>query len=105
MWYALDVTLAARAREAGAGGTEVAEEGGEWERVAGYFDAPPEVERVRAALLEALRVYGLESSDVRRMEFREVEEADWLAEWKKGWRPVEVGERFLVAPPWSEVDE
>jgi ribosomal protein L11 methyltransferase len=111
MWYALDVTLAARAREAveyalmeaGSRGTEVLEEGGAWERVAGYFDAPPEVERVRGALLEALRVYGLESADVRALDFREVAEADWLAEWKKGWRPVEVGARFVVAPPWSEV--
>src|SRR3712207_4632270 len=39
------------------------------------------------------------------MRLREVAEADWLAEWKKGWRPVEVGERFVVAPPWSEVEE
>jgi ribosomal protein L11 methyltransferase len=36
------------------------------------------------------------------MRFREVEGRDWLAEWKKGWRPTEVG-RFVVAPPWSEV--
>ena len=104
MWYALDVTLAARAREAveyalmeaGARGTEVLEEGGEWERVAGYFDEAP---------VEALRVYGLGSADVRAVEFREVAAADWLAEWKRGWRPVEVGARFVVAPPWSEVAE
>lgn len=110
-WYAIDLTLTARAREAveyalmeaGARGTELAEEGGEFSRVAAYFDSPPEVERVRAALHEALRVYGLESADVRGMSFREVEETDWLAEWKKGWRPVEAGARFLVAPPWSEV--
>jgi ribosomal protein L11 methyltransferase len=109
-WYAIDVTLAMRAREAleyglmeaGALGTEVAGEGGETMRVAAYFDAPPEVERVRAVLLEALRVYGLASSDVRGMEWREVEGRDWLAEWKKNWRPAEVG-RFVVAPPWSEI--
>jgi ribosomal protein L11 methyltransferase len=110
-WYALDVTLAARAREAveyalmeaGSLGTEVSEEGGGWARVAAYFGEPPSVERVRGALLEALRVYGLESSDVREWSLREVAERDWLAEWKKNWRPVEAGERFLVAPPWSEV--
>jgi ribosomal protein L11 methyltransferase len=110
MWYALDVTLSSRAREAveyalmeaGATGTEVTGEGGEFVSVAGYFDSPPRVERVRAALLEALRVYGLASSDVREMRPREVEGRDWLAEWKKGWRPTEVG-RFVVAPPWSEV--
>ncbi|HVG29153.1 MAG TPA: 50S ribosomal protein L11 methyltransferase [Pyrinomonadaceae bacterium] len=112
MWYAIDLTLTARAREAveyalmeaGAGGTEeVAGEGDEFVRVAAYFDAPPGVERVREALREALRIYGLDSSDVREMSFREVAGRDWLAEWKKSWRPVEVGERFLVAPPWSEL--
>jgi ribosomal protein L11 methyltransferase len=109
-WFALDVTLTARAREAveyalmeaGAPGTEVVDEGGGFVVVAGYFDSPPEVGRVRAALFEALRVYGLASSDVRELRPREVEERDWLAEWKKGWRPTEVG-RFVVAPPWSEV--
>jgi ribosomal protein L11 methyltransferase len=110
MWYALDVSTTERAREAveyalmeaGAGGTEVVDEWGETLVVSGYFGTPPEVERVRSALFEALRIYGLASSDAREIRFREVEETDWLAEWKKNWRPVEVG-RFIVAPPWSEV--
>ncbi|HEX8852740.1 MAG TPA: 50S ribosomal protein L11 methyltransferase, partial [Pyrinomonadaceae bacterium] len=55
------------------------------------------------ALREALHIYGLDSSDVRELRPREVADRDWLAEWKKSWRPVEVGERFLVAPSWSEV--
>src|SRR5437868_4472060 len=115
-WFALDVTLRGRAREAveyalteaGALGTESSEAADAAEDsdalVTAYFDAPPRVGRVRAALLEALRVYGLASSDVREMRPREVEERDWLAEWKSGWRPTEVG-RFVVAPPWSEVEE
>jgi ribosomal protein L11 methyltransferase len=35
---------------------------------------------------------------------REVAEHDWLAEWKANWQPVEVGARFLIAPPWSEIN-
>jgi ribosomal protein L11 methyltransferase len=111
MWYAVDVSVTARAREAvewalmeaGARGTEVSGEEGETLTVAAYFDAPPAVERVRAALLEALNVYGLASPDVRETRLREVAERDWLAEWKKNWRPVAAG-RFVVAPPWSEVE-
>jgi ribosomal protein L11 methyltransferase len=111
-WYAIDLTLTAAAREAveyalmeaGALGTEVLSEEGETARVAAYFDSPPEAERVRASLMEALSIYGRESSDVREMRVREVEGRDWLAEWKKNWRPTEVG-RFIVAPPWSEVAE
>jgi ribosomal protein L11 methyltransferase len=113
MWFALDLTLTASAREAveyalmeaGAGGTEAVGEGGEVVRVSAYFDSPPEVERVRDCLREALVIYGLETSDVREMKHREVEARDWLAEWKLNWRPVEVGERFRIAPPWNEVED
>jgi ribosomal protein L11 methyltransferase len=119
-WYALDLICTAEAREAveyalmeaGALGTETGVDAdapggahvndGAHVNVSAYFASPPEVEAVRAALAEALRVYGLASSSVREMRFREVEGRDWLAEWKKGWRPTEVG-RFVVAPPWSEV--
>jgi ribosomal protein L11 methyltransferase len=121
-WYALDLVCTEAAREAveyalmeaGALGTETGADagardgshaaGGPVVNVSGYFETPPAVESVRAALMEALGVYGLASSSVREMRFREVEGRDWLAEWKKGWRPTVVG-RFVVAPPWSEVSE
>jgi ribosomal protein L11 methyltransferase len=115
MWYALDVTIKSAAREAveyalmeaGALGTETAAAAmtGEAEvtRVAGYFDHAPEPEAVRARVLDALRIYALPSESVRGIELREVEARDWLGEWKKSWQPVEVGARFVVAPPWGEV--
>ena len=113
MWYAVDVDVAPDAveaveyalMEAGARGTE--ERGaaaGSYAAVAGYFEAEPEIERVRSALLDALNIYGLASPAVRGMRLREVEERDWLDEWKKGWRAAEVG-RFVVAPPWDEIEE
>ncbi len=114
-WFALDITLEPAAREAaeyalseaGALGTEEAVEPGAdgLLRVSAYFDAPPDRVRVRAALADALRIYELPSSSVRETAAREVEARDWLGEWKKSWRPVSVGERFVVAPPWSEVDD
>jgi ribosomal protein L11 methyltransferase len=113
VWYALDVTIEVWAREAveyalmeaGALGTECVDESGEVLSVVAYFDAPPEREKVRAALFESLRIYQLPSSSVRDMKFREVADRDWLGEWKKSWQPVEVGERFIIAPPWSEIRE
>src|SRR5437764_953338 len=109
VWYAIDVTLAPEAREAveyalmeaGALGTEVTDESGEFTRVVAYFAAVPEREELRAALFDALRIYDLPSSSVREIELREVADRDWLSEWKKNWQPVRVGERFLTAPPWS----
>ena len=112
MWYALDVTIERAAgeaveyalMEAGALGTETAAtDEAEVMRVAGYFDRAPERETVRAGVLDALRIYSLPSACVREIEVREAEARDWLDEWKKSWQPVEVGARFVVAPPWGEV--
>jgi ribosomal protein L11 methyltransferase len=106
-WYALDVELEPAAREAveyalmeaGALGTETADN-----TVTGYFADVPGRERVRAELFEALRIYELPSSSVRDMSVREIEERDWLGEWKQSWQPVEIG-RFIIAPPWSDVSD
>jgi ribosomal protein L11 methyltransferase len=114
MWYTLDITLEPEAREAaeyalmeaGALGTEeaVALDADGLVRATAYFDAPPECERVRAELFEALRIYALPSSSVREMNVREVAARDWLGEWKRSWQPTRVGSRFIIAPPWSEID-
>jgi ribosomal protein L11 methyltransferase len=63
----------------------------------------PAREQVRAALSEALRIYALPSAAVRDVQVREVAARDWLAEWKQSWQPVAVGERFVIAPPWTEI--
>ena len=105
-WYALAVELEPAAQEAveyalmeaGALGTEATEH-----VVTGYFAATPDRERVRAELFEALRIYNLPTSSVRDMSVRTVAQRDWLEEWKQSWQPVQIG-RFIIAPPWSNVD-
>ncbi|HXM35112.1 MAG TPA: 50S ribosomal protein L11 methyltransferase [Pyrinomonadaceae bacterium] len=109
-WCALDVAIEPSAREAieyalmeaGALGTELNEESGKQALVIGYFPMKPDLERVNAELLEALRIYELPPTSVGELKVREVPDEDWLGEWKKNWQPVEVG-RFIVAPPWSEI--
>lgn len=112
IWYALDVDIEPQAREAveyalieaGASGTESNTDLTDGSRITGYFATVPQRERVRQELFEALRIYELPSSSVRDMNVREVEQRDWLEEWKKNWQPVEVG-RFIIAPPWSSIDD
>jgi len=112
-WYGLDLTVAGEAREAveyalmeaGALGTETSDDSDELVRVTGYFGHTPNRETVRSELADALRVYDLPSSAVREMNIREVANQDWLGEWKKSWQPVEVGERFIIAPPWAEIPD
>jgi len=113
LWHALDTEVEPAAREAveyalmeaGALGTET--QAGEQGllRVTAYFNQVPDRECLRIELAEALRIYDLQSSSVRDMNVREVADRDWLDEWKKSWQPVAVGERFIVAPPWSEVQD
>lgn len=108
-WYALDVDIEPQAREAvgyslmeaGAAGTT---DDTERSRVTGYFEGVPDRQRVRDELFEALRIYELPSSSVRDMNVREVEQRDWLEEWKKNWQPVDVG-LFIISPPWFELDD
>jgi ribosomal protein L11 methyltransferase len=113
LWYALDLASESLAREAveyalmeaGALGTEVSQADGELLKVSAYFETIPDRKRVRAELFEALRIYSLPSSSVGDMSVREVPDQDWLGEWKKNWQPVEVGERFIIAPPWNEIED
>ena len=111
-WYALDVEIEPAAGEAveyalieaGASGTERSGDFSNNVRITGYFDHIPDRERIREELFEALRIYELPSSSVRDMNVREVEQRDWLAEWKKNWQPVEVGS-YIIAPPWTEIED
>lgn len=113
VWYAIDVVHAPEAgeaveyalMEAGALGTESLDEGSALMRASGYFHSLPEREMVREKIFESLRLYNLPTSSVREMSSREVADRDWLDEWKKGWQPVEVGRRFIIAPSWSHIAE
>ncbi len=87
--------------EAGALGTQTNADASAVVRVRGYFDASHQIEPAREALVEALRIYDLPSTSLIEIKTSEVIDRDWLAEWKKGWSPVQVGS-FIVAPPWIE---
>ena len=109
VWHVLDVTADLGAREAieyglmeaGSLGTETSTGDGSVTRITGYFDQFPNAEQTRNQLVEALRIYNLPNSSLREINSREIEERDWLAEWKRDWRPVQVG-RFIISPPWLQ---
>ena len=108
-WTALDVITASQAREAieyglmeaGALGTETTTADDDCHNVRGYFETAPDIDLVRAALTQSLRIHGQSTSSSLRLTTSEIADRDWLAEWKKSWQPVGVG-RFIIAPPWIE---
>lgn len=111
-WFALNVECEEAAREAveyalmeaGALGTVTHGPRDGLLNVIGYFERVPDREQIRLEMSEALRIYGLGSSSVRDVFLDEVEDRDWLEEWKKNWQPVVSG-RFVIAPPWSDLND
>ena len=108
VWYVAAAIIAREASEAveyglmeaGALGTETRDADTNV-IVSGYFETSPDIAIVRAALLDALRIYNLAQTSLIDLKVSEIPDHDWLAEWKKDWQPVEVG-RFIIAPPWIE---
>lgn len=114
-WFALDVTAEAAAAEAvehalnelNALGTEINHlhrKSDDTINVIGYFDALPDDEILQDEMHHALTIYDLDESSIRFVERREIADQDWLQEWKKHWKPTELG-RFVIAPPWERVED
>ena len=112
-WYAYDVTAEPAASDAvehalnelGALGTEInhlRRTDSDTVTVVGYFNELPAEESVRDELGRALSIYELNESSIHELKNREVENQDWLSEWKKHWQPSVIG-KFVIAPPWSDV--
>ncbi len=115
-WFAFEITVETDASEAiefalnelGAPGTEINNLGKDKPKktlcVVGYFNEKPDDEILRGELSEALRIYGFSNDVIKKSEWKAVENKDWLAEWKKSWKPTETG-KFIVAPVWYELPE
>jgi ribosomal protein L11 methyltransferase len=114
-WFALEITVDFQASEAiefalnelDALGTEINNLGKDKPRetlcVVGYFNEKPNDELLQNKLTEALRIYNYDRTTIKNLAWSEVENKDWLEEWKKHWKPTET-DRFIVAPPWSTVE-
>lgn len=108
-WQVIDAVVISDAREAaeyglmeaGATGTETIDGANGRMSVAAYFDSLESIKTAHESVLKALQIYGFDQTALLEFQTREIADQDWLSEWKKHWRPVEVG-RFIIAPPWSE---
>jgi ribosomal protein L11 methyltransferase len=113
IWYSAEIEALREAADAvefallesGALGTEISmsvkDKDAPAIKIVGYFNERVEL---REKLNEALEIYDLSSAAVKDIRWGEVEQRDWLEEWKKSWQPVVSG-RFVVAPTWSEIPD
>jgi ribosomal protein L11 methyltransferase len=115
IWYAADCitkSVAAEAVEFGfmeaeANGIEIDYLGeliiGEKVKIIGYFSVEPKIEFLHDKISQSLEIYSLDKSSIEDISIREVENRDWLAEWKKSWKATETA-KFIIAPPWQVVE-
>ncbi len=114
-WNSVDITVPSGAaeavefafNEAGACGTQIDLLGKRQPPtetvVSGYFEGAPDLDALRIHVSNSLRVHGLDADAVISIKVLAVPNQDWLAEWKKHWRPTGIG-RFVIAPPWENVE-
>ncbi len=113
-WQCVEITVASNAAEAaefalGEFGTLGTHYGlleppdSETVAVTGYFTDPISSASIEASIEESLTIHGLDPGTEFEIAWKTVEEQDWLAEWKKYWKPT-FTEKFVVAPPWEDVD-
>ena len=113
-WFALEITANSAASEAiefalnelAALGTEINNLGktpSETLTIIGYFNEKPDDEKLNSQLSNALQIYNFTDDAIKKIEWREVENQDWLAEWKKHWKPT-VTNKFIIAPIWETVE-
>src|SRR5262249_41297716 len=111
IWHSIEVEIA-RVGETAATtqlwafnttGVEVSEDPGKPDFVTlrAYFDTAPDLEKLRDQILRGLKLIELPDFALRRIEAHTVADQDWLAEWKKGYEPVVIGQRLLIAPSWK----
>lgn len=114
-WYVLEIEAQSRAAEAvefalnelDTLGTEINNLGKDQPVnivIKGYFNERLDDPAVRDQIASSLRIHDLPARSVDSWAWHEIVNEDWLAEWKKHWRPSEVG-RFIIAPPWSDVPD
>ena len=114
IWYSLEINAVAKAAEAiehalvemDALGTEInhlRKGPSEMVTVSGFFETMPDVENAHQQLDLILPVYDLDRTAIESVRSKVVEQTDWLAEWKKHWRPTTIG-KFIITPPWETVN-
>ena len=73
-------------------------------RIYGYLAIDEQIEEQRQRLLEALYFLG-RIQPLPEPTFRTIEDEDWMAAWKKHYRPILIGKKLLILPAWIERED
>ena len=111
IWHAIEIEIA-RVGEAAATtqlwafnttGIEVSEDPTKPEFITlrAYFNEPPDEKKLREQIVRGLKLIDLPEFALRRVASSVIDDQDWMAEWKKGWEPILIGERLMICPSWK----
>lgn len=78
--------------------------GDEQATVSAYFDEAPDAADLCEQIVNAIEAFGADPDTDFSVSVVEVENADWLAEWKRHWQPTVIGS-FIISPPWFAIDD
>jgi ribosomal protein L11 methyltransferase len=106
-WLAVELEVKAEQEElagwlfmqCGAKGCQMMPKGTDEVVVSATFERADMPDSGLQELRSSLEMYGLAYA-LKSLRTRIVPEEDWLAEWKKGFEPFPIGDKFLVTPPW-----
>ena len=75
-------------------------------RITFYLEDAPEAPETVTAVKIALAALKKERSDLGELDLSTegVQDSDWENNWKKFYKPMEIGERLLVIPEWETAD-
>jgi ribosomal protein L11 methyltransferase len=70
--------------------------------ITAYFPATTQLSAIVGELQVVLLLLNAAEHDVPvRIEHSLLPDTDWNESWKKGFTPIDVGERFVILPPWE----
>jgi ribosomal protein L11 methyltransferase len=73
-------------------------------RVYGYLPVDEHIEENRQRLVESLWHLG-QIQALSEPAFREIQDENWMAAWKKHYHPIPIGKRLLILPAWIEQED
>jgi ribosomal protein L11 methyltransferase len=110
IWYAVEVEIARVGETAASAqlwafnttGVEISEDANnpDFITLRAYFSSAPDTKKLRVRILRNLKLIGLPEFALRGIRSLTIADQDWLAEWKKGYEPIAIGQSLLVCPSW-----
>lgn len=112
LWHSVEVEIARVGETAattqlwalGTTGVEISEDQSDFVTLRAYFDTAPDVEKLRRQILQHLKLIDLPAFALRDIKELTIADQDWLTEWKKGYEPITIGGRLLIAPSWKRAE-